>query len=185
MEYSTFDVVTEVVNPSCLNTFDGSIAITQLEAIAPFSIEWNIETEDDLLINNLNPDTYILNIIDGNGCVFEEIFDLNAISNNISDCAPIYIPNSFSPNGDGFNDIFSLYSNASNGIENIISFQVFNRWGAVIFEQNNFLPDNGATGWNGDFKGRPLNSGVYVYKITMAFEDGSTLLVSGDVTLLR
>ena len=185
VEYNTFEITTDIVSPSCLNSFDGSIAITQLDAISPFSVEWNIETEDDYLIKNLKEGIYILNIVDGNGCLYEKIFELSATSINPNDCIPIYIPNSFSPNDDGVNDIFSIFSNASSGVANIISMQIYNRWGALIFEQLNFIPDNGATGWNGEFKGRVLNSGVYVYKINMALDDGSTLLVSGDVTLLR
>ena len=182
---STFIIDTDIVPPSCFNSMDGSIEITQLDAISPFSIEWNIEKEDDLFLENLIEDTYTLSIVDGDGCLYEKSFDLSAASNNIIDCAPFYIPNSFSPNNDGVNDIFSIFFNTPSGIENIISFQVYNRWGVLLFEQTDFIPDNGAIGWKGDFKGRPLDFGVYVYKIIIAFEDGSTLLTSGDVTLLR
>ena len=70
-------------------------------------------------------------------------------------------------------------------IENIISFQVFSRWGTLVFEQNNFVPDNGLTGWNGDFRGEPLNADVFIYKAIIVFEDASTQTISGDVTLLR
>ena len=62
---------------------------------------------------------------------------------------------------------------------------MYNRWGALVFEQTNFIPDNGASGWEGDFKGRPLNPGVYIYKILVAYEDGRTQLLKGDITLLR
>lgn len=182
---SPFVVEIDVISPSCFNSTDGSIAISQLEAIAPFSIEWNIETEDDYLIENLKAGTYILSIVDGDDCLYEKTFDLSAISSNVNDCAPIYIPNSFSPNKDGVNDVFSIFFSPSSGIENIISFQVYNRWGGLVFEQRNFLPDNGNIGWDGDYKGQPLNAGVYVYQINLAFDDGRTLLLSGDVTLFR
>ena len=185
VEYSTFTIAMETLPPSCLNSSDGSIAITQLEAIAPFTIQWNIETEDSYLLEDLEVGTYTLNIIDGNGCIYERSFEINAVSDDIKDCTPIYIPNSFSPNHDGVNDIFSIFSDTPGGIESIISMQVYNRWGALMYEQTNFIPDNGHTGWQGDFNGKPLNAGVYVYKVLVAFKDGSTLQLSGDVTLLR
>ncbi len=182
---STFVIAADIVAPSCPNSADGSIAITQLDAVTPFSIEWNIETEDAYFLENLPEDTYTLSIVDGDDCLYEKSFDLSAVSDNISACVPIYIPNIFSPNNDGINDMFSIFVDAVSGIENIISLQVYSRWGALLFEQNNFIPDNGTTGWNGEHKGSLLNTGVYVYKIMLAFEDGSTLLMSGDVTLLR
>ena len=78
-----------------------------------------------------------------------------------------------------------VFFDEKSGVEQIISLQIFNRWGAMIFEQNNFIPINGATNWKGDFKGKPLNTGVYVYQIKVAFEDSSLMLLSGDVTLIR
>lgn len=184
VEYTNFEVATAIVPPSCLNSLDGSIAITQLDGVAPFFIEWNIATEDDYSLENLAVGRYRLNILDANGCLYEEVFDLDAISNKNNDCATVYIPNSFSPNNDGINDLFSIFFNASSGIENVLSFQVYNRWGGLVFEQRNFIP-NGTTGWNGEHNGKPLNAGVYVYKIIVAFEDGSTQILSGDISLLR
>jgi len=182
---SSFDIRVDLVSPSCLNSYDGSIEITQLDAIPPFSIEWNIETENDYFIDKLNEGTYILNIIDGDSCQYEKVIDLNASSFDINECAPIYIPNSFSPNSDGFNDIFSVYFDAAGEIERVVSFQIYNRWGALIYEQNNFIPDNENFGWNGEYKEKPLDPGVYIYKVVLAFTDGRTILKSGDVTLLR
>ncbi len=185
VEQNTFMVATDIAPPSCFNKSDGRIEITQLEATPPLSIEWNIETVDDYLLENLTEGTYVLSILDGEGCVYEETFDLDAVSNNINDCIPVYIPNSFSPNNDGINDVFSIFFGSSAGVENVISLQVYNRWGALMFEQSNFIPVNGATAWEGDYKGKPLNHGVYIYKVIVAYEDGSTLLLSGDVNLVR
>ena len=183
---STFFIETDIVPPSCPNRSDGSIEITQLDAIAPFTIEWNIETnDDDLFLSNLSENTYLLTITDGDSCRYQKTFDLVATSNNIEDCAPIYIPNSFSPNNDGINDIFSIFFDPNSEIINISSLQIYNRWGALLFQQTNFLPHNGTTGWDGEYKKNPQNSGVYVYKILVDFEDGTQLLLSGDVTLIR
>jgi gliding motility-associated-like protein len=182
---SKFEIEAEVTPPSCFNSNDGSIRINQLDAVDPFSISWNIETEDDYLLKNLSEGTYILSIEDGDSCLYEKIFDLSAISSDLNECAPVYIPNSFSPNEDGINDFFSIFLNADSEIRNVASLQIYNRWGALVFEQNNFVPNNGATDWKGEYKGKALDIGVYVYKVVLAFEDNSTLLISGDVSLLR
>ena len=182
---SPFEILTNIVPPSCINSSDGSIEITQLNAAPPFSIDWNIETEDDFLISNLEEGTYVISIVDATGCFYKKSFDLNAISNDVNDCIPIFIPNSFSPNNDGINDIFSIFFDANRGIEKIISMEIYNRWGALIFEQTDFDPDNENAGWKGDFKGKALDSDVYVYKIIVAFKDGGMQLLSGDITLLR
>ena len=183
VEYSTFDVVTEVVFPTCEFSTDGSIEITQLDAIEPFSIEWNVETEDDRSVQNLKAGIYTLSILDGEGCLFEKDFDLTATTSTDEECIPVFIPNSFSPNNDGINDIFTVFYNPISGVENIISMQVYNRWGALMFQQENF--NSNAGGWDGNFNEKPMDTDVYVYKIRIAFEDGSTQLLSGDVTLLR
>ena len=185
VEYSSFAVAADIVPPSCGNSTDGSIVITQLDAIAPFTIEWNTATADDYLLEDLEAGIYTLQIVDGNGCLYEEAFNLNAATDDIRDCAPVYIPNSFSPNRDGVNDLFSIFIAPQSGVENVISFQVYDRWGSLVFEQTNFPPTNSTVGWQGDHKGRPTHPGVYIYKIILAFTDGSTQLLSGDVTLIR
>lgn len=185
VEQGTFTVATDITLPSCINTTDGSITLTQLEAIPPFSVEWNVESPGDNALENLGVGTYILTIIDGNGCRYEERFELDASSDDITNCAPVYIPNSFSPNRDGVNDTFSIFFEPESGIEQVVSMQVYDRWGALVFEATNFSPLSGSGGWNGEHKGKLSNPGVYVYQIVIAFEDGSTQFLSGDVTLIR
>ena len=186
VEFSTFDITTEITSPSCFNRADGSIALTQLDAIAPFSIEWNVPTEDNLLLDSLLAGTYRLTILDGNGCQFERIFELEAISDDLDQCSPFFIPNSFSPNGDDINDFFSIFYDQNSGIEQITFMQIFDRWGNLVFEQRNFVSDNGLTiGWNGEFDGSALDPGVFVFHILIAFEDGRTKLETGDVTLVK
>ena len=182
---NNFIVETEFLPPSCFNSADGKIEIIRLEGAPPFIVEGNNERIEGLFIENLSEGIYDLRIIDDDGCLYEESFDLIARSNDFTECVSVFIPNSFSPNGDGINDVFSVYFEENGGVESIISFQVYNRWGALMFERSNFMPVNGDIGWQGNFNGEPLNPGVYVYKINIAFEDGTTLLRSGDVTLFR
>ncbi|MEM6376632.1 MAG: choice-of-anchor L domain-containing protein, partial [Bacteroidota bacterium] len=185
VEYNTFNVEVEVISPSCFNSNDGSVRITELEAIAPFSVDWNVEANDENFLDRLNEGTYVLNITDANGCVYEEIFNLAALSDNVEDCIAIYIPNSFSPNFDGVNDEYVVFIGENSGISVISSYQVYDRWGALVFENNNFQVGNGATGWFGNYNGKPLNTGVFVYRMQLILDDRSTIELSGNITLLR
>ncbi len=88
----------------------------------------------------------------------------------------IGVPNAFSPNGDGFNDI--LYVKGQ-GITDFI-FKVFNRWGEKVFETNDL-----ETGWDGIYKTKPQDMDVYVWELNATLEDGNRVVQSGNVSLLR
>lgn len=95
----------------------------------------------------------------------------------------LYIPNAFSPNDDGVNDIFKVYGDEA--IQNIKSMSIFDRWGNQIYLQEDFIPTVNAKGWGGTFRGRVLESGVYLYAIVVEFTDGTTEIITGDVSLFR
>lgn len=93
----------------------------------------------------------------------------------------IYVPNAFSPNGDGTNDIFKVYGS---GFKTFL-LRIFNRWGEKIFETTN--PDEG---WDGTYMGKEMNPGVYVYYIDIEFASGKVppqyyMYRKGSVTLIR
>jgi gliding motility-associated-like protein len=90
---------------------------------------------------------------------------------------PVAIPSAFSPNGDGKNDVFHI---ANLKFQKLVEFRVFNRWGQEIFSTN----DN-AKGWDGSYKGREQETGVYNYIIRVAWPDGHVETYKGDVTLVR
>lgn len=95
----------------------------------------------------------------------------------------VFIPNAITPDGDGINDGLVIFGGL--GIREVKSFRVFTRTGSQVFEQHSFQPNDPAYAWPGDFKGQPLNSGVYVYLAEIEFLDGLTEVFKGDVTLLR
>jgi gliding motility-associated-like protein len=98
----------------------------------------------------------------------------------------VYIPNIFTPNNDGLNDFFQPFTGA--GVASIKSLQIFDRWGELLFFRDNLpsLPELSAdAAWDGTFRGKPMNAGVYVYLVEVVFEDGQVLLYRGDVTLVR
>ena len=108
------------------------------------------------------------------GCVATD----NVIVNVVPDYN-IYIPNAFTPNGDGNNDYFQIYGNLK-GVE-YIEAMIFNRWGEKVFESHDYNFK-----WDGSFKGVTQDPQVFVYQIKFAFIDGHVEpLKSGSLTLIR
>ena len=87
-----------------------------------------------------------------------------------------FIPNAFTPNDDGENDVFKIYGSGIKGAELI----VFDRLGEKVFGSKDL-----ATGWDGTFQGLKLNTGVFVYFAQLTLNNGVHLLLKGDVSLLR
>ena len=92
----------------------------------------------------------------------------------------IFIPTVFSPDGDGNNDLFYVQSENELAIE---SMRIFDRWGNLMFENNDIISNNEAEGWNGRFKGQRLTPGVYVYVIDYETDEGLQI-ESGTVTIV-
>jgi gliding motility-associated-like protein len=126
----------------------------------------------------INTTTYILRITNDEGC--EGLAEVTIIVNEQEKA--VYIPNIFSPNGDGINDFFTLYSDESVTIRRML---IFDRWGNRIFERNNLAPNVEATGWDGTFRDRELSEGVYVYSIEIIDDMGNVDILQGSITLIR
>ena len=88
-----------------------------------------------------------------------------------------YLPSAFSPNGDGHNDMLWLYGN---GIESM-DLKIYDRWGNLVF-----YSDQQSKGWDGAYKGDPLNTAVFAYQLAITFKDGTKpVKVSGNLSLIR
>ena len=94
----------------------------------------------------------------------------------------IWLPTSFTPNGDGKNEYFYPRGVPQQAIEYMA---IYNRWGQRIFEREHFTANNPSDGWGGGFKGRLVDVDVYNYIVRFACGSGKKLLLKGDVTLLR
>ena len=95
----------------------------------------------------------------------------------------ISVPNVFSPNGDGKNDVFYVLGGTAAGM--VQDFSVFDRWGERLFHVSDISPGDPAFGWDGNFKGLPAVPGTYVYIITIKLSDNSTQVYKGTVILIR
>ena len=96
-----------------------------------------------------------------------------AVDPNLKD---FFIPNAFSPNGDGTNDVFKVYGSSVRDV----TLRVYNQWGELIFESK-----NAQNGWDGTWKGRPQTVGVYVYVAQVTFYNNVSIKRKGTVELIR
>jgi len=94
----------------------------------------------------------------------------------------VYIPNTFSPNGDGLNDLFSV--STGEDVASILSLKIFNRWGAQVYGRENIEP-NELVGWDGNQGSEKSENGVYVFVSEVLFKDGFKQVYRGDLTLMR
>ncbi len=135
----------------CPDVAEGRMSLSVSGGTGPYSYEWDIAPGvNSSSQEGLPGGTYAVTITDGAGCKL-------SVTGELADQAPrITIPNSFSPNGDGMNDEFKAVYNCA------VSFQmlVFNQWGNIIFQAGDI-----ATGWDGTYKGEPVPSGNYTYRI--------------------
>jgi gliding motility-associated-like protein len=115
----------------------------------------------------------------GNGCLARDELLLL-----VETRVPVYVPNAFSPNADGRNDFFFPQARPGS-VRRVRSLRIYTRWGEPVFENRDFLPNAAEAGWDGTFRGKPLNNGVYVYLLELEYPDGRTEVRSGDVTLVR
>jgi len=116
-------------------------------------------------------------ITDSSGCTAQD-----RIIVQVQKPRNIFIPNVFKPE-DGIDPL--LYVFGGRDVEEIESFQIFDRWGEEILVQRNFSPNDPSRGWDGRFKGESVNPGVFVYYAVVRFIDGERVIFKGDVTVVR
>jgi gliding motility-associated-like protein len=88
----------------------------------------------------------------------------------------IFVPNTFTPNSDGKNDVLYVYGNSIAKLR----LRIYNQWGEFIYESLNIQ-----NGWDGTYRGRTQPNGVYVYQLEADFNDGTKATKKGTITLLR
>ena len=119
--------------------------------------------------------TYWVTVTTNNNCKASDTINIIYQECIIPD---IYIPNSFTPNGDGLNDIFNIKTTYE---FSHFKLSIYNRWGEMIFESEDINK-----GWDGTFKGKLVPSGVYIYLITATIKDtGEKRKITGRVTVVR
>jgi gliding motility-associated-like protein len=148
---------------------------------------WEFQSGDPSSSTSQNPGTICYQDA-GTYTIFLNVVDDDASDNTILTievlpCIPIepehfttYVPNIFSPNNDGNNDLLYLRGSGIKSAE----FRVYDRWGETVFTTSDH-----AVGWDGKFRAEPVNAGVFVYTYSVIFTNGEEFAASGDVTLTR
>ena len=130
----------------------------------------------DCLNPTANPEfdtEYILTVTDANGCVNSDtvliIVDL--------ECADLFVPNIFTPNGDGDNDDIRVYNKLC---VQTMDFKIFDRWGNMVYSST-----NAEEKWDGTYKGKRAETGVYVYVLKATLTNGKEVVKKGNISLLK
>ncbi len=121
---------------------------------------------------------YILKATSPGGCGAAD-----TVLYTVSDERPFYMPNVFSPNGDGVNDTFVGYAGVA--VDRIQNLAVYDRWGNQVYEAEELPVGSEANGWDGFFKGQPAPIGVYVAVAQVRFINDQVITFSTDLTLIR
>ncbi len=148
------------------------------------SIQWtpyeNLDLSDSLQViaTPFISSNYSLEVVSIDDCSA-----VDSVNIQVEAFRQFYAPNTFSPNGDGINDVFTLYG--SKEVKAIQSLKIFDRWGNFIFETINSDPNDPLTGWDGFYKGKLAEEGIYVWVAEILFLDDVIEVHASDIALIR
>lgn len=161
-----------------------SILINPLLTFAPDSFYWmgDVDILDPVSIDNwVSPETdksLVFISRDEKGCIYSDDINIRVLLTS-----SVYVPNVFSPNGDGNNDVIAPVADPS--IVSIEYFEIYSRWGELVFSAYDFQPGQTNFGWNGTLRDKLMLPGVFVYRISATNKRGKVYTQYGDLTLVR
>lgn len=163
--------------PECLLN-NGTVTVTYEGGVgeALFSIDGGLFQESPVFADLL-PGTYTITIMDEKGCTLP----VEAVVPPY--ICPVYVGNIFAPNNNGYNEIFPVITEDDYQAD-ILTYDIYDRWGELIYSTENFDIHDRTHYWDGTFNGKMSVLGVYVYLIQVRHFDGSIEFLSGDVTLI-
>ncbi|MPM37297.1 hypothetical protein SDC9_83906 [bioreactor metagenome] len=161
---------------SCTGAEDGSIALTVTGGVNPITYTWNTGATT-ATVAGIGEGNYLVTVTDANGCERNGVI---ALGDPVVSCDNVdphaIVPNAFSPNSDGENDVLFV---RGEGVSQL-SFIVYDRWGEKVFSTTSL-----DYGWDGTFRGKELDPAVFTYYLHAIFVDGSEKIEKGDITLTR
>ncbi|MEZ4957141.1 MAG: gliding motility-associated C-terminal domain-containing protein [Saprospiraceae bacterium] len=181
------ELVVSIEGDNNVITLGESVTMTGVVNVPDDSLDWvqwepaglvSCDTCLNTIAEPVQQTTFSITVGD-NGCT-----DSDALTIFVAKERNIYVPTGFSPNDDSLNDLFMIYANEDQ-VEKVKSFMVFNRWGETVYQYKNFPPNNPNFGWDGTFRGSKLSPAVFTWFAEIEFTDGSTLMLEGDVTLIK
>jgi gliding motility-associated-like protein len=132
----------------------------------------NGATTDNIILEPASSISCSVYVIDSMGCQCSSTVDITINEN----CGNVFIPNAFSPNNDGQNDVLYVRGDCIKTMD----FVIYDRWGNKVFESTNT-----SNGWDGTYKGRPMNTGTFSYYLKATLFDGTEEDKKGNVALVR
>jgi gliding motility-associated-like protein len=120
---------------------------------------------------------YYLRVTDENGCSAEDQVQIHVKKER-----RVVVPTGFTPNNDNLNSLLSVHGKSGTMIK---LFQVFDRWGELLFEDFDIPINDTTRGWDGNFKNKEMSSGVYVWYVEAEYSDGMKETYKGETTLIR
>jgi gliding motility-associated-like protein len=163
---------------------DSTQTFVTTNAYKLLNIKWspketvNCDTCESVWLSPFETTTYTVRATGPEGC--EEKADVTV---KIVGKRKIFVPNVFTPNDDGENDNF--YPNTAKNVKKVNYLRVFNRWGALVFENKDFQANEQYNGWNGKHNGVVLSPDVYVWVMEVELRNGVIEVYKGDVTLMK
>ncbi|MCX7697506.1 MAG: gliding motility-associated C-terminal domain-containing protein, partial [Bacteroidales bacterium] len=164
----------QVQGETCQGAQDGSITLTIQSGYPPYVVNWQ-NGSNQMQLSQLPPGIYTVQVTDKNQC---QVSGQATILASNQSCFPphAFVPNIFSPDGDGNNDIWRVYGSSIKSIEVF----VYDRWGIKVFHTTD--PQEG---WDGNYKGKPLDPGIFNYYVRIVFLNDEEKILHGHLTLLR
>ncbi len=129
------------------------------------------------VVEPIRTTTYVVFVTNEEGCSGTD----NVVV-TVEDDNRVYFPTAFSPNGDGVNDFFTVFTDIAT--EEVTSLQIFDKWGNQVFERNNFMPNRPIEGWDGNWKGKEMPVGTYVYSAFIEFKNGNKINFKGEINIV-
>jgi gliding motility-associated-like protein len=120
---------------------------------------------------------YYLTVVDENGCEAEDHVQIHVKKER-----RVVVPTGFSPNNDGKNDLLPIHGKSGTMVK---LFQVFDRWGELLFQDVDIPINDTTRGWDGTFKSKDMPPGVYVWYLEAEYSDGMKEAYRGETTLIR
>ena len=163
---------------------DSISIIAQLNNITISEVNWtntetlNCENCIDPIARPVNDTEYTITVTSIDGCT-----DAESINISVEKRRRLYVPNIFSPNDNSINNIFTI--NGGTEVASINYFNIYDRWGNLVFVQSNIPVNDRTYGWDGTFNQKDINAGVYIWNAEILFIDGISLQYSGNVSIVK
>lgn len=146
---------------------------TVLNATGGGTYSWTTgETTSSITVAPTTSTSYCVFVTNAAGCV-----DSACVTVNVDvDCGELFIPNAFSPNADGENDVLKIFG----GCIKDLQFAIYDRWGEKVFETT-----DPTDVWDGTYKGKMMNTAVFVYRLEVVLLTGESISRKGNISLIR